>query len=109
MAVMTTPGLVRIALLPLIPLAGTAHVSLPAIFSDHLVLQRDRPVPVWGWVDPGEKISVIKHTDGGLVAKNGPLEGFVIAGADRQCSRSRLAECASEYSPGQVRLNGEQP
>ncbi len=35
-----------------------ADVRLPAIFSDHMVLQRDTLVPVWGWADPGEEISV---------------------------------------------------
>lgn len=28
------------------------------IFSDHMVLQRDKPVPVWGWADPGEQITI---------------------------------------------------
>lgn len=37
--------------------AGAA-VKLPAIFGDHVVLQRDMKIPVWGWADPGEKISV---------------------------------------------------
>ena len=35
-----------------------AAVRLPAIFSDHMVLQRDAIVPVWGWADPGEAVSV---------------------------------------------------
>ncbi len=35
-----------------------ADVRLPAIFSDHLVLQRDASVAVWGWADPGEEVSV---------------------------------------------------
>jgi sialate O-acetylesterase len=35
-----------------------ADVKLPAQFSDHMVLQRDKPVPVWGWASPAEKISV---------------------------------------------------
>lgn len=40
--------------------ASTARsdVTLPAIFSDHLVLQRDASVPVWGWADAGESVSV---------------------------------------------------
>lgn len=37
---------------------GSAAVRLPAIFSDHMVLQQDRAVPVWGWAEPGEEISV---------------------------------------------------
>jgi len=32
-----------------------ADVSLPSLFSDHAVLQRDQSVPVWGWADPGEE------------------------------------------------------
>jgi len=35
-----------------------AEVTLPKIFGDRLVLQRDRPVPVWGRAAPGEKIAV---------------------------------------------------
>jgi sialate O-acetylesterase len=34
------------------------EVKLPALFSDHVVLQRDAPVPVWGWADPGQEFSV---------------------------------------------------
>jgi len=35
-----------------------ADVKLPAIFSDHMVLQAGSAVPVWGWADPSEEISV---------------------------------------------------
>src|SRR3954464_15334536 len=35
-----------------------ADVKLPAMFTDHAVLQRDMPVPVWGWADPGEEVTV---------------------------------------------------
>ncbi len=35
-----------------------AIVRLPSVFSDHMVLQRDVPIPVWGWADPGEEITV---------------------------------------------------
>jgi sialate O-acetylesterase len=42
-----------------------ADVRLPAIFSDHMVLQREVDVPVWGWADPGESVSVemTEHTE----------------------------------------------
>lgn len=43
-------------LLALIP--ARAEVKLPAIFSDHMVLQRDTVVPVWGTAAPGEKVTV---------------------------------------------------
>ena len=35
-----------------------ADVKLPAVFGDHMVLQRDAALPVWGWADPGEKVTV---------------------------------------------------
>jgi len=36
-------------------------VKLPGLLSSHMVLQRDRPIHVWGWSDPGEKITVELH------------------------------------------------
>ena len=39
--------------------AASADVRLPAVFSNHMVLQRDMPVPVWGWAAPGEKVAVV--------------------------------------------------
>jgi sialate O-acetylesterase len=38
--------------------AAQANVKLPAIFSDHMVLQQGVRVPVWGWAEPGEKVTV---------------------------------------------------
>ncbi len=35
-----------------------ADVKLPAIFSDHMVLQQNEGCAIWGWADPGEAISV---------------------------------------------------
>ncbi len=35
-----------------------AEVSLPSIFSSHMVLQQKMPVKVWGWAEPGEKVTV---------------------------------------------------
>lgn len=35
-----------------------ADVKLPNCFSDHMVLQRDVKVPVWGTADAGEKVTV---------------------------------------------------
>ncbi len=36
----------------------SADVKLPSLLSDHMVLQRDEPVPIWGWAEPGEKVVV---------------------------------------------------
>ncbi len=35
-----------------------ADVKLPAVLDSHMVLQRDRPMPIWGWADPGEEVTV---------------------------------------------------
>ncbi len=35
-----------------------ADVRLPHVLGDHMVVQRDKPLPVWGWAEPGEKVSV---------------------------------------------------
>jgi len=35
-----------------------ADVKLPQIFGDHMVLQRDKELPVWGWASPAEKVVV---------------------------------------------------
>jgi len=35
-----------------------ADVRLPHVFADHMVLQSGSPVPVWGWADPGENLTV---------------------------------------------------
>ncbi|RLS55050.1 MAG: sialate O-acetylesterase [Planctomycetota bacterium] len=35
-----------------------AAVKLPSVFGSHMVLQRDQPVPVWGWADKGEEVTV---------------------------------------------------
>jgi sialate O-acetylesterase len=49
-------------LLLLLALSGTpvlaAELRLPHLFSDGMVLQRDRPVPVWGWAGSGESVTV---------------------------------------------------
>jgi len=39
-----------------LPPAG--RIIVPAIFSENMVLQRDVPIPVWGWGPEGEEISV---------------------------------------------------
>ncbi|MEM9417427.1 MAG: sialate O-acetylesterase [Planctomycetota bacterium] len=41
----------------LFSLSATA-LELPAIFSDHMVLQRDMPVQVWGKAEPGQQVTV---------------------------------------------------
>ncbi len=50
-----------------------AHPLLHPLFSENAVLQRDRPVPIWGWTKPGTKV-VVKfdaQTQTAVAAKDG--------------------------------------
>lgn len=35
-----------------------APLRMPSVFADHMVLQRDGAVPVWGWTEPGREVRV---------------------------------------------------
>ena len=50
----------RIVFVVTIGATAIAHaaVKLPAIFGDHMVLQQEATLPVWGVADPGEKVTV---------------------------------------------------
>jgi len=53
--------------------AARAKVEVSSVFSDHAVLQRDRPLPVWGWASPGERVTVsfAKSVATAIAATNG--------------------------------------
>ncbi len=38
--------------------ASAQDLTLASPFTDHMVLQRDQPVPVWGWAKPGASVTV---------------------------------------------------
>jgi sialate O-acetylesterase len=37
---------------------SNANVRMPLLFSDGMVLQRNKPIPVWGWADANEKVEI---------------------------------------------------
>jgi sialate O-acetylesterase len=45
-------------MLAALTICTSAEVTPNSLFCDHMVLQRERPLPIWGVADPGEKISV---------------------------------------------------
>ncbi|WP_256009046.1 sialate O-acetylesterase [Desertivirga xinjiangensis] len=47
-----------IAMTVLLSASARADVKPAAVFTDHMILQRDAPIPIWGTAYPGEKISV---------------------------------------------------
>lgn len=48
-------------LLTLVVFTGNifAAVKLPTLFNDGMVLQRTKKIPVWGWANPGETVTVV--------------------------------------------------
>ncbi|MBC7422873.1 MAG: hypothetical protein H7334_05395 [Ferruginibacter sp.] len=51
-----------------------ANIMLPKIFGDNMVLQRSKPIAIWGWAAPGEKVTVqfnkqTKNTIAGAAGK----------------------------------------
>ena len=51
-------SLVLLGALAFLASSTQAEVKLPSFFSDHMVLQRGMPVPVWGNARDGEKVTV---------------------------------------------------
>ncbi len=50
---------VAVPLLLMVPGNARGDVRMPALFSPHMVLQRDHANPVWGWADAGEDVVVV--------------------------------------------------
>ncbi len=47
-----------LALILAISAAAIADVKLPAVIGDNMVLQQKTKAAIWGWADPGEKVSI---------------------------------------------------
>jgi len=43
------------------PVLSQAEVRLPHVLSDHAVLQRNRPIHIWGWATPGAHLTAHFH------------------------------------------------
>lgn len=72
---------VALVALIVVPLHAQS-LKLPALFTDHMVLQRDLAVPVWGWAAPNAEVTVTAagqtktataDADGKWVVKLDPL------------------------------------
>ena len=56
-------------------LSSIAQVRIPEIFSDHMVLQRNDEVSIWGWADPQEQIKIIPSWNGDTTMVKAPNHG----------------------------------
>ena len=55
-----------------------AEVKLPGLFSDNMVLQREKPVAVWGWADDGERVTVkLGNNEASTEAKGGKWKVYL--------------------------------
>ncbi|QDV48196.1 hypothetical protein Enr17x_02070 [Gimesia fumaroli] len=52
-------GLLFLIGLGTLPTSVLAELKLSGIFSDHMVLQRDQRLPIWGWADKNQKVTVM--------------------------------------------------
>jgi sialate O-acetylesterase len=92
----TTRRFLLPALLVLATLPATlrADVRLHGLFTDHMVLQRGMSVPVWGWADDGEEVTVTirdqtrtaRARDGRWMVRLSPLKA---GGPDRLTVKGR--------------------
>lgn len=59
----------------LVAATATANVKMPSIFTDGMVLQQKTSAPVWGFADPGEKITVSNTWDNKTVSTEAASDG----------------------------------
>ena len=75
-----------------------AELKLAGIFSDHMVLQRERSIPVWGWADKGRVVTVqfAGQSVSAKVNDDGTWQAILKPLATSDESRKLVAACDSE-------------
>ena len=48
----------KIFVLLSVSFSSFSQLKLAQLFSDHVVLQRQKTIPVWGWAAPNESVKV---------------------------------------------------
>ncbi len=107
-------GTARLIVALLLPggLSAPAAVRLPHIFGNHMVLQKGRPIPVWGTAAPGAKITVRLGNDSATAVADSAGRWKVVLPArqkpavgQRLVVRSRNGEASfSDVAVGEVWL-----
>ncbi len=54
----TTKRIIATLLTALFTTVSQAEVRLPSIIGSHMVVQQGMEVPIWGWAEPGEDVTV---------------------------------------------------
>lgn len=55
---MTTKQITLLFLFSLTATLASAQLKVARLFGDHMVLQREKPVKVWGWANKGDKVEL---------------------------------------------------
>lgn len=74
-----------------------AEIRLPAVFTDHMVLQRNSEVTLWGWGNPGEHITIVPEW------LNGEEIKAHVTNMGKWSARVRTVEAGGPYK---IRING---
>lgn len=65
--------------------SAVANVKMPSIFTDGMVLQQKTNAPVWGFADPGEKITVSTTWDNKTVSTEAAADGKWMVKVNTPC------------------------
>lgn len=73
-----------------------AEIRLPAVFTDHMVLQRNSEVTLWGWGTPGGRITIVPEWLNGEIKTQ-------VTNMGRWSARVQTGEAGGPYK---IRING---
>ncbi|MCA8961754.1 MAG: hypothetical protein KDC38_14620, partial [Planctomycetes bacterium] len=111
-SVRTVSVVIAMALFTLSPVPGRADVRLPAIFADHMVVQQQSEIVVWGWAAPEEEVTVEASWGAKATATTGVHRGWRVRletpaadGAEHTLTvRGRTTETIHDVRIGEVWL-----
>ena len=72
-----------------------AQIHLPKLISDNMILQRDKPVKIWGWASPGEKIE-LKFNKKSFNAVEKKFESGLVDVTDYSAAKTTLFNAETE-------------
>ena len=78
------------------PAVGEA-LCVHNLFQSNMVLQRDKPIPIWGWANPGEKVNVSFGGKTQGASRRGKIEH----------GRSRCPAMAANAEPQTLTVKGK--
>ncbi len=75
MLMLSSRSCTLLVLLFLFPCILSAQVRLPPIFTDNMVLQQKTDVTIWGWSDPGKRVTLTASWAKGAVSTTADASG----------------------------------